>query len=356
MSNIKLFKQSSFSILVFFLLFLSSGNSIAQISVAQSEFLKIFTPGSFHYYANGTQTQYNIGKTGGANIYDFSSIDLSTTNLYVSNNYLVDDIPELKVRYEPSSITIGETPQTIENNPVFFVKGDSVFVIGLASVYPEYRFRHYRPYQLLGKFPITYGNTFSQVITMYDTTFNSNWQVVASSSSSSNYITTVDGYGTLKLSIGDFNCIRVKKEYIAYGDKEFMYLTNEGIFVMVGLIAASASDTGIVTTDGVQILLPPSIVNVDEEKIVPDKFLLEQNYPNPFNPTTKISYQIPKTTFVTLKIYDLLGNEVATLVNEEKPAGNYSVDFNASQLSSGVYFYKMKSDNFVQTKKLIFMK
>ncbi len=85
-------------------------------------------------------------------------------------------------------------------------------------------------------------------------------------------------------------------------------------------------------------------------------FSLSQNYPNPFNPTTTIRYQIPHAGFVSLKIYDVLGKETAALVNEEKPAGEYNVTFDGSNLSSGVYFYQLKSGSFVETKKLILMK
>ena len=70
-------------------------------------------------------------------------------------------------------------------------------------------------------------------------------------------------------------------------------------------------------------------------------FTLEQNYPNPFNPSTVISYQLPVSSDVTLKVYDVLGNEVATLVNEEKSAGSYEVEFSADGLTSGIYFYKL---------------
>ncbi len=87
-----------------------------------------------------------------------------------------------------------------------------------------------------------------------------------------------------------------------------------------------------------------------------NSFALEQNYPNPFNPTTNIEFQIEKFGFVSLKIYDALGREVATLVNEEKPAGNYEVQFDASKLTSGIYFYKITSGKFSQVKKMILMK
>jgi len=83
---------------------------------------------------------------------------------------------------------------------------------------------------------------------------------------------------------------------------------------------------------------------------------LFQNYPNPFNPETKINYNVSKSGFVTIKVYDLLGREVTTLVNENKPAGNYSIKFDGSKLVSGIYFYRMKAGDFVQTKKLILLK
>jgi hypothetical protein len=86
------------------------------------------------------------------------------------------------------------------------------------------------------------------------------------------------------------------------------------------------------------------------------KFSLEQNYPNPFNPSTKISYRLPENNFVTLKVYDVLGNEITTLVNEEKSAGNYEVNFNAASLSSGIYSYKLTAGNSSEAKKMILMK
>jgi len=87
-----------------------------------------------------------------------------------------------------------------------------------------------------------------------------------------------------------------------------------------------------------------------------DQYYLYQNYPQPFNPITIIKYQIAELDFVTLKIYDVLGNDIATLVNEEKPVGNYELEFNASGLPSGIYFYQLKSGSFIETKKMVLMK
>jgi len=95
--------------------------------------------------------------------------------------------------------------------------------------------------------------------------------------------------------------------------------------------------------------------NVHKNKL-PENFLLSQNYPNPFNPTTKISYQIPERSFITIKVYDVLGSEVATLVNGEKPAGSYEVEFDAESLPSSIYFYQLQAGSFVETKKMVLMK
>jgi hypothetical protein len=85
-------------------------------------------------------------------------------------------------------------------------------------------------------------------------------------------------------------------------------------------------------------------------------FKLYQNYPNPFNPTTTINYELPLKAFVTLKVYDLLGREVKTLVNKEQQPGKYSVTFKANGLSSGVYFYRLSTTNYSAIKKLILLK
>lgn len=92
------------------------------------------------------------------------------------------------------------------------------------------------------------------------------------------------------------------------------------------------------------------------ENLQPTSYVLEQNYPNPFNPSTIIKYSITDKQFVTLKVYDFLGNEISTLVSEIKSAGNYEIGFNASLLSAGVYYYTIITDNFVQTKKMILLK
>ncbi|NNJ52453.1 MAG: T9SS type A sorting domain-containing protein [Ignavibacteriaceae bacterium] len=118
----------------------------------------------------------------------------------------------------------------------------------------------------------------------------------------------------------------------------------------------------LVAPDGFyNFVVENSVTNISDI-FQPEKFDLYQNYPNPFNPTTKISFTIPVTlngvegSFITLKIYDILGNEVTTLVEEELFAGEYEIEFNASELTSGAYFYQLKAGNYIDTSKMILLK
>ena len=96
--------------------------------------------------------------------------------------------------------------------------------------------------------------------------------------------------------------------------------------------------------------------NVIEAEIFPGKFILSQNYPNPFNPNTKIIYQIPEASKVTIKVYNMLGAEVASLVNETKEPGIYEVEFNGKNLPSGTYIYRLIAGDFIQVNKMVLMK
>ena len=97
-------------------------------------------------------------------------------------------------------------------------------------------------------------------------------------------------------------------------------------------------------------------VGVEPSELIQINFALQQNYPNPFNPSTKIKYSIPQSSNVLIKVYDVLGSEVETLVNEEKPIGTYELNWNAANLPSGVYLYRLQAGDFVQTRKMILLR
>jgi hypothetical protein len=102
--------------------------------------------------------------------------------------------------------------------------------------------------------------------------------------------------------------------------------------------------------------VPDELTSVKTKTELPSEFFLEQNYPNPFNPATSIQYAVSSMQLISIKVYDALGNEIATLVNEQKPAGSYEVEFIGTGLPSGIYFYKLKARSFLETKKMVLLK
>lgn len=120
---------------------------------------------------------------------------------------------------------------------------------------------------------------------------------------------------------------------------------NDGGYVFVGTLGSSVFRSVGSTT---------SVKESGEN--IPTKFSLSQNYPNPFNPTTTIEYSIPRASLVKMQVYDILGREVATLINEVKSAGTYTATFNAANIPSGVYFYRLQAGSFTETKKLILLR
>ena len=131
-----------------------------------------------------------------------------------------------------------------------------------------------------------------------------------------------------------------------------LYIVDEDNFVITATEAGIAEAYNILT-----LRYGSNISSIDNNISQPiSTFEMKQNYPNPFNPSTNIQYAISSRQFVTLKVYDVLGKEIATLVNEEKATGKYAVNFNAGSLASGIYFYKLQAGDFVQTRKMILLK
>lgn len=171
----------------------------------------------------------------------------------------------------------------------------------------------------------------------------------------------VTGASTNVTTAFDFTTIKYSSDgteewTIKYTNSDFAGSSEEpfGLFVdtLFNVYVTGMSALDYATVKYVQT---PTLVD-NTSQYIPDRFTLEQNFPNPFNPSTKISWQSPVGSWQTLKVYDVLGNEVATLVYEDKTAGRHEVNFNASQLSSGIYFYKLQAGDFTGIKKLILIK
>jgi photosystem II stability/assembly factor-like uncharacterized protein len=149
--------------------------------------------------------------------------------------------------------------------------------------------------------------------------------------------------------------------YVSFNSGQSWWVLGEGLPILpVGDIEIHPTSHDLVAgTYGrsmykIDLDLVPTIVE-SSEPIVTD-FKLEQNYPNPFNPSTKLSYIIGHRALVTLKVYDVLGKEVSILVNEDKPTGYYEVEFDGTELSSGIYFYSLQVGNSIQTRKMVLLR
>lgn len=354
------------ALLTLLVLFSTSKFIRAQITVEQSEFLDIFSPGSHLYVIQGESGLINIGDTGGPNVYDFTFVDMQDT--ISMNNYLVSSISILVERYPSNAHTFGFNQQYIIDNPVIYSSNDSSFFIGAATIENEYRFTHYVPYELFSQFPVTYGSSFNQFIEIWDTTYDSNWQITQASFYTSQQEMRVDGYGILKLPGMDLECLRQKRDYSSYGHKDFHFITREGILLVVDHVPIIEPDTGFVNGD-YSVFQSSDVDGVVKEDRIPLRFNLKQNYPNPFNPKTNIEFNLANSGLVSLRVYDILGNEIAILVDEELQAGMYKIEFNSNSvedkiLSSGIYFYQLSTgapeinsgQNLIQTKKMLLLK
>ena len=137
-------------------------------------------------------------------------------------------------------------------------------------------------------------------------------------------------------------------QYLAHTELEMdqdVWLTQEGV----------VNNKDDVVEAAIKWINGTSSIEENNNELVLD-YNLSNNYPNPFNPLTTISYSIPKKGFVSLKVYDVLGNEIVTIIHENKQAGKYKVEFEANEITSGIYFYQLKSGDYIETKKMIFLK
>jgi hypothetical protein len=133
---------------------------------------------------------------------------------------------------------------------------------------------------------------------------------------------------------------------------ESLTVSPDGKFCATGAAITSTNGDALIVKINTSTMT--GITGAENE--IPSDYSLSQNYPNPFNPSTKISFSIPKASFVKMAVYDITGREVETLVNEQLNAGTFEVDFNASKLTSGVYFYRISAEDFVETRKMILTK
>jgi hypothetical protein len=199
-----------------------------------------------------------------------------------------------------------------------------------------------------------------------DGTFTPAVNYAAGDGTASHIAVDLDGDNFIDLAVANFttsNISFLKNN----GDSTFQTAVNYGTAVnSISLCAAdfdgdndydlAVSNYGSENISIIENLAIISDVDNYPETYLPENFSISQNYPNPFNPETKIRYSVPQSSNVILKVFDVLGSEIETLVNEEKGVGTYEVNWSAENLTSGIYFYRLQAGDFVETKKMVLMK
>ncbi len=308
------------------------------------------------YYASASSGM------GGPIIWDFSSrtygLGFESRIVEPSSTPEIDSFPNANLVLE--TIVGADTTWSIHrSDPNVFVRQGTVTRGSIGELMAIYR-----NIAADWVFPIAYGNQWTayrhwtQLIPpnraeILDTTFN-----------------VVDAWGTARRGSRDVPCLRVMSReritYNIYDESNQLIMTlltdiHSANFVAAGFntlvtvsrIVQTFGSTYNSSASGDFISQPGA---VDENETVPDKVSLSQNYPNPFNPATTIQYILPKTSTVTLEIFDLLGRKVESLVEENQPAGNYQVNWDAKNILSGIYFYQLRTEYSSEVKKMVLLK
>ena len=230
---------------------------------------------------------------------------------------------------------------------------------GKVSIFPEtQKYDHNVPPGPIIKFPANYNSSWDYSFTNTDTTYV-NGIITETDSQNRTVSTIIDGYGTLIIpGYDDLECLRMKRTHAIPlpAEKEYWYMTQEGALLVVNG-TETEQDTGIVQINSVVLLLGESLISsIPKTSQSPKNFSLNQNYPNPFNPSTTIKFTLPNPEFVELKVYNILGKEVTTLVSNKLNQGNHTYQFDGKNLASGVYYYQLVAGVYREVKKMILLR
>ncbi len=329
-----------------------------QITIQKTDLQQAFVAGATLKFHSDTSKYVNVGTTGGPNVYDFSSLtfpDSVTYTLYASSQ-----IPQLAARFNPSSLVWGTSTQDISESPVLSITDSGFIQSAEVSVYPDSQeYRYDIPYEELLRFPATYNLQWSTspggagVDTVYVN--NAVPRVTTGWNSAETY--SIDGWGTLIVQGKSYDCLRIKSvEVESYTYQGFNYFTKSGTTFLVSS-TKDQNDTGMVKATGITVIKNEGTTLVSEHSFIPTTLSLSQNYPDPFNPSTIIQFTVPSNGRAVLKVFNVLGQEVATLFDGETSAGiNHQIEFNASNLASGIYFSRLEFDGKMEVKKMMLLK
>jgi hypothetical protein len=330
----------------------------AQISITNNDIANMFAVGnSVTIHENEGSATINIGSPGGGNSWDFSALQSNSTfdllSVDPSTTPHIGEFPGAEIAAYSMSEFEGEEAEIwsyFTLNGAFDNMGSAITVSSQPGILTTIK---NNPARVEVELPMTFNSSWMQQYTQ--TLFINGVQFFQSSVSLD---VIVDAYGTMTLPGGaGFDALRIREEMTVSGitSVTYSFRSKSGAVVVLQASDSNPPSSGDINVDGYSWNLSVT-TSVEQISRLPENFSLSQNYPNPFNPSTKIEYSLPEQSFVQLKVYDVLGNEVATLVNEEQSAGLYKVEFSAVNLSSGFYVAQLKSGNSIKTIKMTLLK
>jgi len=341
------------------LLFLAASfTSFAQITITGNDVLNIFAVGnSTTIHQDTLQSMVDIGSPGGGNNWDFTglqtvlmsdimSVDVISTpyaNMFPGADFCIYSVINFQ-GFIGDNYTYSSVNGFVDNmGSAFLVSALPGLPIFIENDPDRHTFQN----------PTTYNSQWMQTYTS-TTTIPGLPPTVASVSLNA----IVDAYGTMTLPGGSSHAaLRLREETLISGatSVSYTFVTLSGAQVSIAAADANPPNSGTITAESTSYNVA-IITSIEQISGLPQNFELTQNYPNPFNPSTKIEYSIPEASFVQLKVYDILGNEVATLINEEQSAGSYRADFSGANLSSGLYIAKLQAGYYSKTIKMTLLK
>ncbi len=345
-----------------------------QITITHSDHIANMSIGSeFIFHDDTLATSVDIGQPGGGNNWDFSNFTahftFTSTSVDPASTPYINDYANANYAFYSQNTLAGVTSESwvymevqSAQSLLLGVQTESATQVGNLSSTIKYT-----PPEIDMVFPAT-----------MNTTWNYNGEQTISTevggfpfetTSTIKEVNLIDAYGTMKMPDGTVvEALRLRTDESMDTDPgfglpishtrtisySFISKTGEGFYVTAE--DTNAANSGVIAINGASWQDGDLSSGVERIDPIASDFHLKQNYPNPFNPSTTIEYSIPEGSFVTLKVYNVIGKEVATLVNEFQSAGTYRSEFNAVDLPSGTYFVNLRSGGFSETKKMSLLK
>jgi len=348
---------------------LSSSSLIAQITITAADVSAINAVGnSFTNHLDTTTTSINIGSPG-ATSWNFSALrshfSSSLTSVNPAATPYISTFPTSNVVFRYKVLFEGDTAEvwqySTQTSTQYTYNGG---VVRLVSGSDEFLNRTVaNPPQLFAPLPFTYNSQWNSNFAITNTLLV-NGSPLSSTTANHTETVVVDAYGPMTMPGGSvIQALRLRRDdrYTSGGMSvrtiSYTFLAKNGAAVEVTARDTTAPNSGVIpVSPGIVWRLGGAPVNVSDEGEIPSQFFLSQNYPNPFNPETRIRYALPVGAHVSLKLYNVLGQEAAVLVDAQQEAGWHEVRLSGATLPSGVYLYRLQAGAFTSTRKLLIIR